>query len=137
MPRRASSSTDAAPGSTCASPSRTAVSSAKRRLSSRLARKRTSSASTSERAPATSPIMVGTTTSVRASPGMPDEKSSRGRARGSPNQGGEPVPHHHPQLAEGVHPEHPDHPPHAAPVQYPPSTRPPPPREPPTPTPTP
>ena len=74
-------------GSSSASVSRIAspksVSSPKRRFSSRFARNRTSSASTRSSMAWALVSMVGMTTSVRDSGGMPFEKSIRGSGRGA------------------------------------------------------
>jgi hypothetical protein len=69
-------------GSTASAASRKSVSKPNSTLSSRLARKRTSSASSSASTFAGLVNMVGTTTSVRGA-GMPAEKSIRGRFCGA------------------------------------------------------
>ena len=82
MPFRASRSRASSSGSVSAGASRKSVSRPKCRWSSRLARNRTSSASTRPSMSSALVSIVGTTTSVRDCGGSPCEKSMRGSGRG-------------------------------------------------------
>ena len=86
MPARAAARISASSGISRAGASGKSVSRPKWMRESRLPSASTSRCATSSSASATLESSVGTTTSVRASPGMPAARSRRGNRRGGANQ---------------------------------------------------
>ena len=82
MPSRATLSSFASPATVCSGASAKSEKRLKNRLASRFARNLTSSFSTSRRATSRLDSIIGTTTSVACSGGMPSRKSISGSASG-------------------------------------------------------